>query len=1020
MDIFKIVGTVAIKGVEEAKKDLKDTSEEAIDLADGFGKAIDKAVDFSLKVAAATSAAVTAIGGLALASSNSMEESFDSFVSATDVSSEALSDYEEVLKSIYKKNYGESFDDIAKAMATVKQQAGDISADELEAMTIDALILKDTFDMEVNESMRAAKMLMKQFGISGKQAYNLIAQGAKNGLNKNDDLLDSINEYSVHYKQLGLDAEDFFNSLMNGTEAGTFSVDKLGDAMKEFGIRVKDGSDTSREAFVTLGYDADEMFQIFNEGGESAATATQAIIDKLAAMPDGVEKTTAGVALFGTMWEDLGVEGIKALGDLEGGIDSTKEALESINETKYDNLKSKFEGVKRKLETTMITPLGKKLQPLAEKFIKMIEKKTPSIQKLVEKLGDKIVDIADDSEPIIECVIDDALPTLIDILGFVIENFDKLTIGIGATVAAFKTMQIISVVTTAIQGATSAMGALNAIMSANPIGLIVSAVGGLAVALGGVSMAMQEEEVQIDKTTAKILEERKAREEKIQSIEDEKKAIEEKAVAELVEIQNTEDLWKELQTLCDESGNVKEADKSRADFILNELNNALGTEYTMTGNQIDNYKDLRQEINNVIQAKRAEILLTAQEERYKNALNAVSAEENQLAQDAIAIADQKDVIAGKELMYTATMQAYQKKMAEYRKAAYNQDKAAISIKFEADAILKKAEALKEQIEIEKEALESKEEFYEQQKETLKEYYSDIAMYEEASTLLLEGNTEAAIELLDSLGTSFQKASDLVGQTAEQQKEILGQQLIEAEVIVREIEKLLENASEEEIAIYERQLKKAQEYAENAKEQYYIAGGDIVKEYSAGAEDATYILGDTIESAIDEITSKSYDKIPEFEKIGQEMIAGISVGIKKEEGESLKTLSTVMYGYVNQAKFDLDINSPSKRFEDEVGVYIPSGVGKGIKKNEEAALEPMRNIYGQMINNGLYPVIEDVSTVGVSGSGFDSTSILNKLDQLIYAITHQKLYMNGDVVVAELMPAIDSELGNIYAMAERGQ
>ena len=58
----------------------------------------------------------------------------------------------------------------------------------------------------------------------------MMIQGSQQGLDKNGDLLDSINEYAVHYQQLGYDVDDFFNSLANGTASGTFSVDKLGDA----------------------------------------------------------------------------------------------------------------------------------------------------------------------------------------------------------------------------------------------------------------------------------------------------------------------------------------------------------------------------------------------------------------------------------------------------------------------------------------------------------------------------------------------------------------------------------------------------------------------------------------------------------------------------------------------------------------------------------------------------------------------------------------------------------------------
>ena len=157
----------------------------------------------------------------------------------------------ESLLSIQGGNYGESFEDVAESLASVKQQTG-LADQALEDFTRNALVLRDTFDMEVPQSTRAADMMMKQFGVTGTEAFNLIAQGAQEGLNKNDNLLDSINEYSVHFKQLCFDAEEMFNMFSNGAETGVFDVDKLGDAVKEFGIRAKDGSKTTTEAFEAL------------------------------------------------------------------------------------------------------------------------------------------------------------------------------------------------------------------------------------------------------------------------------------------------------------------------------------------------------------------------------------------------------------------------------------------------------------------------------------------------------------------------------------------------------------------------------------------------------------------------------------------------------------------------------------------------------------------------------------------------------------------------------------------------
>lgn len=71
------------------------------------------------------------------------------------------------------------------------------------------------------------------------------------------------------------------------------------------------------------------------------------------------------------------------------------------------------------------------------------------------------------------------------------------------------------------------------------------------------------------------------------------------------ETERTKNLWKELDNLADSSGKVQDKDKIRAEYILGELNEALGTEYTMTGNQIKNYQLMKQEIDDLIEKKKA-------------------------------------------------------------------------------------------------------------------------------------------------------------------------------------------------------------------------------------------------------------------------------------------------------------------------------------------------------------------------------------------------------------------------------
>ena len=296
------------------------------------------------------------------------------------------------MENIYNGNYGEGFEDIAAAMAEVRQQAGDIGAEKLEEMTTNALTLRDTFEFDVAESTRAATQLMQKFGISSDEAYNLIAQGAQNGLNKNGDLLDVINEYSNQYSQAGLSAEEMFNSIANGAATGVWSIDKMGDAFKEFSIRMNDG--TAEEYLDNLGLNADEVTGKFQKGGESAKEAMSQISAALKNCDDKTLQYTAGVGLMGTMWEDMGAEACTSLMDVEGQINKTIDAMGQINAVKYDTFGEAMQGTGRILQTSFIMQIGEQALPIFSQFANELQQGAADaggeMGKLAKSFGDAL------------------------------------------------------------------------------------------------------------------------------------------------------------------------------------------------------------------------------------------------------------------------------------------------------------------------------------------------------------------------------------------------------------------------------------------------------------------------------------------------------------------------------------------------------------------------------------------------------------------------------------------------------
>lgn len=647
--------------LSKVKKEMDEVKSSADNLKSAVGGA--------LKEATATA---TAIGGAvtgAIVSANGEQKALNSLQAQAGLTAEEMTKYKDVLEDIYKGNFGESQEEVANVLALIKQTTNETNPSKLKDMTENLFTLRDTYDYDFVETLRAVNMLMEQFGVTGEEAFNLIAQGSQKGLNKNGDLLDTINEYSVHYKQLGYDANEFFNSLENGSKAGTFSIDKLGDAMKEFGIRSKDTASSTQEGFALLGYGAkasaddiqkakDEVAKLeknlyyakeeqkgfndstseltkqknadkiaeysealktakenlanlesagkgtkgsiedlqarFAKGGDSAKSATSEVLKALFEMDDKVKQNQAGVDLFGTMWEDLGIDGVKALMKVNGSADKTEKTMKKIKDIKYDDVEADWESLGRTVQTDVINPIGKSLFPEVKKLCKFVENHTDDIIPTLKIVGSLVGGI------------------------WVGKKTTAVVSGVQSLIGAYKSLRV------ATETAKIAQDGLNLAQKSNAIGIIVGLAATLVGSLWSIASANDEAKESQDKLNEaheqaqeEIKELKDANDEYVQSKKDAASEVDS-------EFQYYDDLWGELQGIVDQNGEVKKGYEDRAKFITNELSRVTDKEIEWNGNVITSYSDLKDIIDDTLESKKALALLSATEDSYQTAVSGLA------------------------------------------------------------------------------------------------------------------------------------------------------------------------------------------------------------------------------------------------------------------------------------------------------------------------------------------------------------------------------------------------------------
>ncbi|GEM_PF-1008842 len=848
----------------------------------------------------------------------------------TGMSSKEIEKYNGIMKEMYNKNYGESFDDIAQSIATVAQNSKEVDPEKIQELTEGALTLRDAFGFEVNETMRAANMLMDQFGISGEEAYNLIAQGAQNGLNKNGDLLDTINEYAVHFKQTGRGAEDFFNMLENGAEEGTFSVDKLGDAWKEFGIRAKDTTNTTTEAYEILGLNADEMRAKFAAGGESAKQATDTILTALFSMDDAVKQNQAGVDLFGTMWEDLGADAIKALSDTNGEITTTKNSLEEINKVQYSGFEHELEQLKREFKTSLSEPLAEEVIPQVKKFFDTL-KSSGSLQSFSNILGDVA--------GIFLQLANKLLPPALKLLEGILKNFKWLAPAVGAVVTAFLTYKKAS---KAIDGTNTSVGLLAKGISNVCGGIdlqiakqtilngLKSPWGALAVGVGTLITGLVVLAANME-TESSLL--RKQREEAEANIKARQELIDkqnEQIATGLGEIEQTQQLAGELEMLVDANGRVKEGYENRAQFILGELNEALGTEYEMIDGQITKYDELKNQIDSLIEKKRAQIIVEAQEEAYKEAiLN------------------------------------YQDKAIEKQKLYNDLKDIEAQIANETDSQILRG-LYQKQSETQK--------TYDAVSQEVSGYYNDIMTYERNATLLASDNAEDWKKIQTDITAT-------ASNTTNAKKEQLQQQLTADKDYLEQMKTAYAQTNDETLAdmikTKEESIANTQSQIDSMASTVNTGFPSVLSAWGTGMNNAVnavsekspffqsamsgnmnsivsgvsvngWKISDALGTTMTDGEQRIKDERGNFESAAGWAVGGADNGVNNGAPAVLRSIGGLASNMLTTFKATLGIASPSKAFMRET-TWVPKAIVKTLKDKAKTVKDQMKELTGGMID-----------------------------------------------------------------------
>lgn len=849
---------------------------------------------------------------------------------------------------------------------------------------------------------------MTAFGMSADQSTyfaDVLAQTATNA-NTNVGMMGETFKYVAPLAgAMGYNIEDMSAAIGLMANAG-IKGSQSGTSLRNIITNLASPTDTVAGAMDDLGISLTDSDGKTKSFGETLSDLRISFADL-----DEVQKTQYASAIAGKE----GMSGLLALinssdEDFDKLTDSIKNctgASEKMAEIRLDNLEGDVTLFKSALEGAQIA-ISDKLTPVLRNLVKKATDWLPKIQKsiiaVIDKLEDKfgplikrIKNIAEESDITEKSIsfLKEAFEKTVDVMSEIGDKFlDFIEWITGSTNGAEGLRSVIKGLTAGFLAYKGAMIATNSTVrigtkvveayrkaqqllnSTSPFGWVVLAVSGL-VALETTLRGLPTPTEKITEEFSKLDDEEQALVDHIKELTDEYNSwadSRDKTISDTgAEFDYYQQLTDELQTITDKNGEVKKGYEDRAEFIVTTLNDSLGTEIEMTDGVIQKYEDIISTIDEVIEKKKAEAMLSALEQDYADAIANVNNAQEAYYKEAENVNKTKSEMATVQ----SALNDLEHMSAEEIHRAYGEMADAGTVTADLNA---KLEGLNNQLDTHEAALNEAEDAY-------FDYNSTIQNYEGLSSAIISGDTTTINDALLKMTKGFLTAETADAKSLERQTSNLKEEVANMKTalkngmpgVTQEQIDQLENLVNESEKEWQKALGDVTDFTGNVRNELNV-------DYSAEGSNAMTTWGNGAVSAAEGVITT---------------LSGLR-----------DTFSSLMSGYsVNVSTAEIVASTKKLTGHAKGGIVTREHVARVGEDGAEAIVPLEKNT--EWIDKVAAKVTDSM------GGAPSNTAILNKLNELIEVIKGQKVYLDSGALVGEIAPAMDGALGNISRMKRRG-
>lgn len=791
------------------------------------------------------------------------------------------------------EDLGTTSDIVTDALTALGMEAGDAGhfADVLAAAASNA----NTNVSMMGESFKYVAPIAGTLGFSAEDLSVALGLMANNGI-KASTAGTSLRSILTNMSAPTEDVQEAMDALgisLTDDEGNMKSLNEImGDLRESFGDMQMpvDEFNTKLAALDKALEDGTITEEEYNAQVNELTTSAYGAGDAMLAQVEAA-KTLAGqrgiaglLAIVNTSEEDFN--------SLTTAINNCDGAAESMATTMNDNVSGKLTLLKSKIESIMIKVFDEAsgsmktgIDAISEALDRVDwDKFAEGVGDFAEKVADLVVYLLDHSEEVM--------------------NVLK---GIATAFVTYKAVKTVNNVYTEFStlfklisgtGVTS-IGGLSTAMAALPLA-------GLAAGLGTVILADQNYAKSVQEAIDKEYGLTDAQKEAIskgaelaKQYSDTRDSLSQYKEAVDKEYQSIESLVTEYDSLLDNHGRVKRGNEERAKYIKTTLAEALGIEESAIDAIVKEEGKLSDAIDEVIIKRKAEAILTADEQLYQAA-------KEQSAEMTIAYAETVDAAKEAEDNYKKALENLQEKQYDYDVCVRNGSQGIGVYREDLDNAAEAVEQAKKQWEDATQAVDN-------QGEELAKLNADVRNHEGLVSAIIEGDAKKIEEATERVTTGFVTSKDGSRQALETQA---AEADAEYEKIKRAYELGAAGITESMVTEYQNRAAKAHTELDAYKTQEYNDMYAAAEQANRGFSDGSSATGYMAENAAAEMANRFINKFKEKMKIsspskvtellGEQTGQGFIVGLNASMKQLQKTANNIAKNLTSTFSYGQDL------------------------------------------------------------------------------------------------------------------